>query len=1417
MRYWPTAQDYNEAIQNPHACFSDPELSEGAVELNALGLPKSANGAFASVYKISNGAVSWAVRCFLTDRAEQKERYKHISDFVLFDDLECTVDFHYLDKGIKVKNEWYPCLKMTWVEGVTLDQYIDKNLSDEDKMKWLLQEFHKLVGELEGAGIAHGDLQHGNIMVLPQGLRLVDYDALFVPALAGKKCLELGHPNYQHPARTEFFFDPDVDNFSCWLIHGSILALVVDPQLYKDLGGGDECILLRRSDLANPQDSPVFNALLSHPSSMLRDTGHLLMRMLWAAPEKVPYLGAPFEKIETLPNKPPAVSSAPAPPEPQIDSEITYPSLISSDLSHIYDVVDGRSSSKQWKGKKPILKRALSASLLAGRSARDRIEKIASDIERGTAPETWLKKRLQQAKADFLIGEYDSAVEVLLEIYRGMDRESVTNQLHVIACLGFTYAMMGRLNQAANYFLLGVQRSKDERDISRLLILALAVTKYREGNEEAAFKILEDNLANLPAVSQFLDPIVAGLSAGELAKTFFLDVSTSDLLFKFAKRLFERNSKDESGKEFLKAARLVILSLLAAGRLSSAEEELCRLSFDLGAHFCHSNNFDLAQELFSNLATACRRAGLLDQERLAKFCLAIAFDSAGDRLKATEFMTELATVSSRGGDDESLSSLPRQAKDFFSPDVIILLLLNLSTHFYLKYATAEGAALFKVAYQFQIANKSLFVDQTISASGNVDEETLFYCLHDVHVRYDTDFLLRDQMLKSLINKQSVKPIISLFNRLMSTRNESWLVDLIRLIALNDQDGVLFKQIVKSTTGFANLQESDRAALGPDKIAVLKSIEDCCGSCARQCFAHLTAVVEELSGLPAASRRLQMGNSHRDKIVSELEIISGIKGFFHTMGSNNAAHEITERLSGQEYKEVLAFWQSSAAGAGDNKKLAKYALVLAETKQIDGLQDLVRDLVRKNQRTAVKEIANCLSGAGYLPMLFDLAEEFVAHNEIQAFKCLLSELADRADDQAFASSIEKITAKFSRQSAICYAQDVIRQLNTGPKVSILAQLLVRMHERGNLQLVGDLGAVGLIGTTYSESVFNALLARRALGTIGEVVFLIASRPIDEGLKPLIRMLRSGAVKTAQIYAEFLDAALAHCSHELDALREKCEPEQTEDAESDTSADQVEALDRVMQSMFNLRTFLASTQLQENHKGMINKLASERYDGLRVVWLRRLVDRGELRDLGPIVMELAEHENVQCLKWLVNELAKKQQTAALNTMTEQLMQSRHASVALTIAEHLIESELPIFQSIASAIIEKGTEPDTFEQLICLAARKSARLADLLSRQIALAGKTSYFKGVARKLAGEGEVEALLLVLEQLLAANQISFSLDFDAICDSAGDKGIKPLAQWLVSLNLLSVIKQRIALLQSRNRMEEARLWTEYLPQEQSDG
>ena len=122
---WPLSQDYNEAIQSPASNFTDPDLRRGEAVANALGLPMPYSGNFADVYQVRCPDGSrWAVKCFTREATGLRERYQEISAHLKQAKLPFTVDFSYLEKGIRVAGKWYPVLKMQWVEGLTLNQFI---------------------------------------------------------------------------------------------------------------------------------------------------------------------------------------------------------------------------------------------------------------------------------------------------------------------------------------------------------------------------------------------------------------------------------------------------------------------------------------------------------------------------------------------------------------------------------------------------------------------------------------------------------------------------------------------------------------------------------------------------------------------------------------------------------------------------------------------------------------------------------------------------------------------------------------------------------------------------------------------------------------------------------------------------------------------------------------------------------------------------------------------------------------------------------------------------------------------------------------------------------------------------------------------------------------------------------------------
>ena len=265
----PAAQDFAEAIQNPSLCFADPDLKDSTVVCNPLGLPKVVSGQFACVFRLKYSRGEWAIRCFLRDIPDLASRYATIGRELNGAMLSYTTSFRYIERGIRVKGQWHPILVMDWLSGVLLNDYLHQRREDKAALTALADHFCHMANAMRDAGIAHGDLQHGNVLIVQDRIILIDYDGMFVKSMATGKGYELGHRNYQHPERRDFDFGPDIDRFSIWVIVLSIIALTIDPTLWEELNGGDDALLFRADDFKNPPSSKAFAVLRSRKNQNL--------------------------------------------------------------------------------------------------------------------------------------------------------------------------------------------------------------------------------------------------------------------------------------------------------------------------------------------------------------------------------------------------------------------------------------------------------------------------------------------------------------------------------------------------------------------------------------------------------------------------------------------------------------------------------------------------------------------------------------------------------------------------------------------------------------------------------------------------------------------------------------------------------------------------------------------------------------------------------------------------------------------------------------------------------------------------------------------------------------------------------------------------------------------------------------------
>jgi predicted Ser/Thr protein kinase len=255
--YWPSARQFAETIQCPGICFNNPHLRDTLPAVDRLGMPLVTSGQFAYVYKLkpSKGG-AFAVRCFRGHLGDRERRYQLIDEHLRLNRIPALAGFSYEPQGILVNGRRFPILAMEWVEGPTLDVYLDEVVNRKEVLLHLADEWLKLMQALNEAGVAHGDLQHGNIIVERGQLRLVDLDGMFVPAMKNWRACEMGHQHYQHPARDADFFNESLDNFSALVVYLSLVSLAERPELWRE--HHDENLIFTKADFLSPDASILF-------------------------------------------------------------------------------------------------------------------------------------------------------------------------------------------------------------------------------------------------------------------------------------------------------------------------------------------------------------------------------------------------------------------------------------------------------------------------------------------------------------------------------------------------------------------------------------------------------------------------------------------------------------------------------------------------------------------------------------------------------------------------------------------------------------------------------------------------------------------------------------------------------------------------------------------------------------------------------------------------------------------------------------------------------------------------------------------------------------------------------------------------------------------------------------------------------
>lgn len=279
---YPSRTEIVTAMRNPQVSFKANELVGGSVIQKGSRIIQYSGG-YTTVFPFhTKDSKKVAVRCWIADIGDAKKRSQEISSYLSALNNPYFCEFKYLENALLINGSIYPIVLMDWVEAKTLKDFINDNIHSNPSTIFKVREnFKEMVAYFHQQNIAHGDLQHGNILVNPDcSLIIIDYDSMYIEPLDGMTDAIKGLPGYQHPSRSvNKLINYKLDYFSELIIYLSLLVYEQQPNLWESYYETED-ILFSKDDFANANHSNLINSLLQSNNQTIVDLTNKLKEEL---------------------------------------------------------------------------------------------------------------------------------------------------------------------------------------------------------------------------------------------------------------------------------------------------------------------------------------------------------------------------------------------------------------------------------------------------------------------------------------------------------------------------------------------------------------------------------------------------------------------------------------------------------------------------------------------------------------------------------------------------------------------------------------------------------------------------------------------------------------------------------------------------------------------------------------------------------------------------------------------------------------------------------------------------------------------------------------------------------------------------------------------------------------------------------
>ena len=313
-RSWPAATDYVRAVQATPRPLADAGLPGAWLVRDTMGMPATSSGQNAVVFEMGHEGAGLALRCFTRSPEDAAQRYRALAAVLERSGCDAVVPARWVESAIQVGDRRWPAVVMPWVQGAPLNVVVEDVLDRPDQLRALSETWLDTVSALAAAGLAHGDLQCGNVLVDGAGaMHLVDHDGFHLPGLGPPA--EFGHPDFQHPIRSARDWGPGMDGFSILVVHLGLRALATDRDLWRF--NSAENLILSREDFARPGGTPIWARLRASADPEVARLTDLLARVCSApTPPRTPDILGQLRPAAQRPTPPPPVASTVGPPPP---------------------------------------------------------------------------------------------------------------------------------------------------------------------------------------------------------------------------------------------------------------------------------------------------------------------------------------------------------------------------------------------------------------------------------------------------------------------------------------------------------------------------------------------------------------------------------------------------------------------------------------------------------------------------------------------------------------------------------------------------------------------------------------------------------------------------------------------------------------------------------------------------------------------------------------------------------------------------------------------------------------------------------------------------------------------------------------------------------------------------------------------